>query len=268
MISPVPIPQESSIDTRHGPVSYAETGEGPIRLVLHSLLTDRTAFDDVADEMGGRFVAMDLPGFGSTEPAPASIDEYARRVASFVEAMGIDGEDLTLIGNGLGAFVALGTAIHHGSLLDRLLLVGCGAGFPDPAKVAFANMIGAVESGGMEAVIPIALRRIFTERYLETHPEMGETRAAVLRRTDPGAFVTACRALHTLDYRPLASKVSVPTLIVVGDEDQATPPRLAEELHALIEDSTLITLPGVAHAPQIQDPGGFITAIRPFLEER
>jgi 3-oxoadipate enol-lactonase len=129
-------------------------------------------------------------------------------------------------------------------------------------------MIEAVESGGMEAVIPIALRRIFTEHYLQTHPEMGEERAAVLRRTDPEAFVTACRALHTLNYLSLATTVTLPTWIVVGDEDEATPPRLAEELHELIEDSTLITLPGVAHAPQIQDPGGFVRAIRPFLEER
>jgi len=268
MISPVARSEESSIGTRHGPVSYAETGQGPARLVLHSLLTDRTAFDTVTGALGGRFIAMDLPGFGSTTHAPPSIDEYAHRVASFIEAKGLDDEELTLIGNGLGAFVALGTTIHHGDLVHRLLLVGCGAGFPDPAKTAFTNMIETVENGGMEAVIPIALRRIFTESYLQTHPEMGEERAAVLRRTDPEAFVSACRALHTLNYRSLATTVTIPTLIVVGEEDQATPPGLGEELHGLIEDSTLATLPGVAHAPQIQDPGGFVRAIRPFLEER
>jgi 3-oxoadipate enol-lactonase len=268
MISLVAILEESSIETRHGPVSYAGTGDGPIRLLLHSLLTDRTAFDDVGEALGGRRIAVDLPGFGSTSHAPPSIDEYAHRVASLIEAEGLGDEDLTLIGNGLGAFVALGTTIHHGELVDRLLLVGCGAGFPDPAKTAFTNMIEAVEKGGIEAVIPIALRRIFTETYLEEHPDMGEARAAVLRRTDPDAFVTACRALLSLDYRALAATVSVPTLIVVGEEDQATPPRLAEELHELIDDSTLITLPGVAHAPQIQDPGGFVEAIRPFLEGR
>jgi 3-oxoadipate enol-lactonase len=264
----VAILEESIVETPLGSVSFAETGEGPVRLVLHSLLTDRTAFDDLAEPMGGRFVAVDLPGFGTSDHAPPSIDEYAHRVAAFIETMGFDGEDLTLIGNGLGAFVALGTAIHHGALIDRLLLVGCGPGFPDPAKVAFTNMIEAVENGGMEAVIPVALRRIFTESYLEAHPEMGETRAAVLRRTDPVAFVTACRALHSLDYRSLAPTVTKPTLIVVGDEDQATPPPLAAELHELVGGSTLVTLPGVAHAPQIQDPGGFVSAIRLFLEGR
>jgi 3-oxoadipate enol-lactonase len=264
----VPILEESVIDTPLGAVSFAETGEGPVRLILHSLLTDRTAFDDVAEAIGGRFVAMDLPGFGSTDQAPPDIDDYAHRVASFIETMGFDGAGVTLVGNGLGGFVALGTAIHHGSLLDRLLLVGCGPGFPDPSKTAFTHMVEAVENGGMEAVIPIALRRIFTESYLEGHPAMGEARATVLRRTDPDAFVTACQALLSLDYRALVATVSAPTLIVVGEEDQATPPQLAEELHELIEDSTLITLPGVAHAPQIQDPGGFVDAIRPFLEGR
>ncbi len=259
---------ESFVDTRLGKVSFAESGEGPVRLVLHSLLTDRGAFDGVAGAMGGRFIAIDLPGFGSSDRAGPGIDEYAHRVAAFIEEMGLEDADLTLIGNGLGAFVALGTAIHHGSSIDRLLLVGCGAGFPEPAKVAFTNMIEAVETGGLEAVIPIALRRIFTESYLAEHPEMGEARTTVLRRTDPKAFVTACEALGSLDYSALAPSITNPTLILVGEDDQATPPQLAEDLHRLIEGSTLVRLPGVAHAPQIQDPDAFVNATRRFLEGR
>jgi len=264
----VAISAGSLLDTRLGRVSFAESGTGPVRMVLHSLLTDRDAFDDVAGAMGGRIIALDLPGFGSSDPAEPNIDAYANRVAVFIEEMGLDGEDLTLIGNGLGAFVALGTAIHHGTMFGRLLLIGCGIGFSEQAKGAFTNMIDAVEIGGLEALVPIALRRIFTETYLSEHPEMGETRAAVLRRTDPEAFVTACNALRSLDYSALASSVTNPTLIVVGEDDQATPPHLAEELHRLIQASTLIRLPGVAHAPQIQDPHGFVKATQRFLEGR
>ncbi|MEX1125829.1 MAG: alpha/beta hydrolase [Acidimicrobiia bacterium] len=262
------ISAESFVDTPLGRVSFAESGNGPVRLVLHSLLTDRGAFDEVAGAMGGRFIAIDLPGFGSSDPAEPSIDDYAHRVVAFIEKMGLEGEDLTLIGNGLGAFVALGTAIHHGSSIDRLLLVGCGAVFPEPAKIAFTNMIDAVETGGLEAVIPIALRRIFTESYLSEHPEMGETRATVLRRTDPEAFVTACQALRSLDYSGLAPSIANPTMILVGEDDQATPPQLAEDLHRLIEGSTLVRLLNVAHAPQIQDPDAFVNATQRFLEGR
>ncbi len=264
----MPASETRVVDTPLGKVSYADTGAGPTRMVLHSLLTDRTAFDDVIEPMGGRFVTLDLPGFGESDPAGPDIDEYAHRVGAVIEALGLEGDDLTLIGNGLGAFVALGTAVHHGDLFERLLLVGCGAGFPESAKGAFSTMIEAVSSGGMEAVIPIAVRRIFTEGYLAGHPDMVDARAEVLRQTDVMAFVTACTALQSLDYTGLASKVSNPTLIVVGEDDQATPPALAEELHALMEGSTLLRLPGVAHAPQIQDPEGFVNGTRRFLEGR
>jgi len=261
-------PVSTPVDTPLGAISYAERGEGPVRLVLHSLLTDRTAFDGVAEQIGGRFITLDLPGFGSSDPAPPSIDDYADRVAAFIETMAIGPDNLTLIGNGLGAFVALGTAIRHGGAFERLLLVGCGAGFPETAKGAFTAMIEAVSAGGMEAVIPIALRRIFTESYLVAHPDMAEERATVLRRTDPAAFVTACTALQSLNYTEAARTVANRTMILVGEDDQATPPRLAEDLHALIGGSTLVRLPGVAHAPQIQDPEGFLKATRQFLEGR
>lgn len=262
----MPILAQNVVETPRGRVSYAETGSGPTRLVLHSLLTDRNAFDRVVEPMGGRFIAMDLPGFGATDPASSDIDDYAHRVAALIETLKLDRP--ALIGNGLGAFVALGTAIHHGDVVDKILLVGCGAGFSEPAKDAFTNMIDAVEGGGIEAIIPIAMRRIFTESYVEQHPDMAAERAEVLIRTDPDAFVNACRALLALDYRALAHRVPNPTMILVGEEDQATPPLLAEELHSLMPGSTLVRLPGVAHAPQIQDPSSFVEATRQFLEGR
>ena len=262
----MPILAENMVETARGTVSYSETGSGPVRLVLHSLLTDRNAFERVTGPLGGRFIAMDLPGFGGTKAALPDIDDYAHTVAAFIETLELDRP--ALMGNGLGAFIALGTAIHHGDLLGRVLLAGCGAGFPEPAKVAFTKMIEAVEAGGIEAIIPIALRRIFTETYLEQHPDMAQERAEVLVRTDPDALITACRALQAVDYRSSALRVAHPTMILVGEEDQATPPHLAEELHGLISGSTLTRLPGLAHAPQIQDPAGFVSATREFLEVR
>lgn len=71
-----------------------------------------------------------------------------------------------------------------------------------------------------------------------------------------------------LDYSILAPSMTNPTLILVGEDDQATPPQLAEELHRLIEGSILVRLPDVAHAPQIQDPDAFFNATRRFLEGR
>ncbi len=256
-----------TVTTTKGRVSYAEIGDGPPIVILHSLLTDRQAFDRVIAHLPGRKVTLDLPGFGLSDRAAPNIEDYADAMAAATEV--ICGEESPrVIGNGLGAFVALGMAIRRPDLISRLVLVGCGAGFPEEAKSAFEKMIGLVSSDGMGAVTPVALRRIFTEDYLASHAGEVEERARVLAQTDPVAFIDACNALLALDFEDAVTDVTVPTLVVVGEDDQATPPAMAIQLHELLPNSELSILTGVAHAPQLQDPESFVNAIRRFLEGR
>jgi 3-oxoadipate enol-lactonase len=119
----------------------------------------------------------------------------------------------------------------------------------------------------MSAVTPTALHRIFTDEFLDAHPEEAAERARVLEAADPEVFVTACLALQKVDFTKGSSSLAIPTLIVVGDEDQATPPAMAAFLDGLLPDSRVVVLPGIAHAPQLQDPEGFIETISSFLEE-
>jgi 3-oxoadipate enol-lactonase len=163
--------------------------------------------------------------------------------------------------------VALGTAIRHGALFNRLVLIGCGTGFsPDAAKV-FDTMAGKVGAGGMATVVEIALGRIFTAAYLAVHPEAGEERRQVLLKTDPESFIIAAQALRSVDYSAQAPGVQNPTLIVVGSEDQATPPAMGEELARRMPAATFQLLPGLAHAPQLQDPAALVDAIWSFLPD-
>jgi 3-oxoadipate enol-lactonase len=256
----------ATVRTPLGAMSYAEHGAGPPMVLLHSLLTDRHAFDRVAESLPGRVIAVDLPGFGETSPAQPSIDDFAALISAGVDAVRGDDDPSTVIGNGLGAFVALGMGIADGSRLAGLILVGCGATFPEGAKPGLSGMVDAVESGGMAAVTPIALRRIFTEEYLADHPDEVEERSRVLANTNPEAFIAACRALQRVDFTEALSSIDLPTLIVVGEDDQATPPDMARALHTSLPDSKFVILQGVAHAPQIQEPSAFVDAIRDFLE--
>lgn len=255
------------VDTGLGRVSWDQIGSGPDLVILHSLLTDRHAFDPVlpALSQGRRVDLVDLPGFGDSTPVDSSMDAYADAVGAFLEAAGFDPSTTTLLGNGLGAFISLGTAIRHGERFHRLCLVGCGVAFPEEARATFATMAGRVEEGGMGSVVDVAVRRIFPDGHLAAHPELFDLRREVLVRTKPDAFVTACRALQRVDYRADAGAVSNPTLLVVGSDDGATPPPMAQEAHKLIPGSTLIELEGVGHAPQLQDPAGFLEAVEGFL---
>lgn len=256
----------NSVTTSAGQVTYGEKGRGRPLVILHSLLTDSRAFHSVVPDLPGRIITLDLPGFGGTDRVASGIEGFADLMAAAVRRLCSD-EPPTVMGNGLGSFVALAMAIRHPEAVDRLVLVGSGATFPEEARPAFANMASLVESDGMAAAAPVALRRIFTEDYLTRHPEQAEERTRVLAGTNPEAFITACRALEQVDLTERVGGITASTLIVVGSDDQATPPELARRLHDLLPDSRLVVLPGVAHAPQLQDPTGFVEAVQRFLEE-
>lgn len=258
--------EERIIQTSRGSVSFSSTGEGPDLVLLHSLLSNRHAFDRVVPRLAEDFTVhlIDLPGFGRTELQPASMDAYGDLIGAMLAEGGF-GPETALLGNGLGGFVALATAIRHGHTFGRLIIAGAGPGFPEDAKPAFAGMAANAGEHGMAGVVDVAVRRIFSEEYLAAHPEDLVDRREALLATDVTAFQRACEALKTLDYFEQVASITNPTLVVVGSDDQATPPALARQLVEAIPDSTYIELPGVAHGPQLQDPEGFLAVISPFL---
>ncbi len=255
---------QALVETPRGRVSYVESGTGTPLVILHSLLTDRRAFDGVIPSLPGRVIALDLPGYGRSDKTDPSIEAFADQMAAAVAEL--TDEPATVMGNGLGSFVALGLAIRHPDLVGRLILVGAGSTFPESARPAFANMAAIVEADGLSAVAPTAIRRIFTEDYLDSHPDEAAERVRVLETADPEVFVAACRALQHVDFTEDAGNVRVPTLIVVGEEDQATPPAMASALDEVLPNSRAVVLPGIAHAPQLQDPAGFIQTVHEFAE--
>ena len=252
--------------TSRGIISREVIGEGPDLVLLHSLLTDRNAFDPIIPALSARWRVhkVDLPGFGQSSRCEPEIDSFADSIGGLLEEGGYDPRATALVGNGFGAFVALGVAIRHVGSFGRLVLIGCGTGFAAAGQV-FEAMADKVAAGGMQAVVDIALRRIFTESYLADHPAEATQRSKVLLGTDPEAFTIACRALQTVDYTSSASQVRNPTLIVVGSEDQATPPAMGQSLAELIPGASFHLISGLAHAPQLQDPEALLAVVGSFL---
>jgi 3-oxoadipate enol-lactonase len=110
-----------------------------------------------------------------------------------------------------------------------------------------------------------AMRRMFPEPFIAANPEVVALREAAFRRIDPEVFAAACRALAALDLSEELAQIRNPALIVVGAEDQATPPALGRTLADRLASATLLELPGLGHCPHIQDPDAFVVAIAPFL---
>jgi pimeloyl-ACP methyl ester carboxylesterase len=248
-------------------LDFEEAGQGKDLLLLHSLLTDRGSFAPVVPVLAKtrRVLLLALPGFARSTPAGPSIEDYADRVATFLPSLSPRGRP-DVIANGFGGVIALALAARHGDRIGRLVLCDTAASFPESGRVPFRNMAAAVEKAGMAAIVDTAVKRIFTPDHLERHPEAAGERKEVLLRTDPVHFAAACRALATVDLRPLLGAIANPTLVVVGTLDSATPPELARELAAGIRGATLREIPDCGHCPPLQEPEKFLAAVRDFLD--
>lgn len=249
-----------------GTIDVAETGQGRPLILLHSLLADRTVFDRVAPTLAKtrRVILPDLPGFGGSSAAGADISSIADRVSQLFGALDLPRET-DVLGNGFGGFVASTLAIRHGDRFDRLILADTGLGFDEPGRAAFHGMAGRVREGGMNAVIQIAMRRLFPESFLASRPDIRAEREAALARTDPKLFALACEALARLDLSMEIGVIRNPTLVLVGELDAATPPPMSYSLAQAIAGARLVELPGLGHAPMAQDPDAFLSAISTFL---
>ena len=71
--------------------------------------------------------------------------------------------------------------------------------------------------------------------------------------------------LARLDLGDELARIQNPTLLVVGAEDQATPPALGRALADRLPKAILIELPGLGHCPHIQDSDAFVARVAPFL---
>jgi pimeloyl-ACP methyl ester carboxylesterase len=254
------------IATSNGPLTAARTGQGPDLVILHSLLTDRHAFDPVLPELSKNFqvTLFNLPGFHGSKPAAATMDAYVDRLRQGFENLAI-ARDAVLIGNGFGGTVALAFAIANPDRLNRLVLTDVAAGFPPEGREAFKIMADKVAADGLGAIADIAARRVFHAAYLKAHPQAVDERRAVLLKIDPVAFRAACAILMQADLMPKLSRVQTPTLVVCGELDQATPPPLNKALADAVPGARYVELPGCGHCPPLEQPQAFLAAIRDFL---
>jgi 3-oxoadipate enol-lactonase len=255
----------------HGALTAVRTGQktasGCDLVVLHSLLADRHAFDPVLPALAAkhRVTLFNLPGFHGSEPTVLPLmDAYVASIEDGFDEFKI-GNDAVLIGNGFGGTVALAFALAHPERIAKLVLSDAAACFPDEGRAQFAGMAAKVGEGGLGAIAEIAAKRVFSPAYLAAHPEKIEERKQVLLGIAPKAFLAACKILQEADLTPLLPRLKVPTLVVCGEFDQATPPALNKQIADKVAGARYVELPGCGHCPPLEQPEAFIAAIKEFV---
>jgi len=252
--------------TNNSPLDVAHGGNGRDLVLLHSLLADRSAFDAVTPmlEKNRRVWRINLPGYGRSAACGATIEDYADRIATWMDETGL-GVQTDVLGNGLGGFIAVALAIRHGARFSHLIVADALAGFPEAGKTPLRALAARVRAEGMGGALDIAIQRMFPPAFIASHPEVVAERKRILEKADASCFASACLALAAVEFKPALASIRNPALVMVGALDATTAPAIARELAAGIGGARFMEIPGVGHCPQIEDPQAFVAAVNGFL---
>lgn len=251
-------------------VEYFRSGAGPDLLLLHSLLTESSVFEEVLPALSAthRVTRVNLPGFGASSAVTlSSVADYADHVATVMDGLLLP-PSTTVFGNGFGAFVALELAIRHGTRVGGLIVADCVPAFPEPARAPFRAMAAKVREVGMPAVLDTAIGRMFPADFQARHPQVVARRKEMLAGADAQCFAQACLGLAELDLRPRLGGIRNRTLVMCGALDQTTPPALAREVADSIRGATYREIAGSGHCPMLEQPQTLVAAIEAFTGSR
>ena len=213
-----------------------------------------------------RVTLINLPGFhGSQPPLLALMDAYVAAIEDGFQEFDI-GNDAILIGNGFGGTVALAFAIAHPERIAKLVLSDAAAGFP-PRGPQGLRGDGAESRRGRarrdrrdrrQAGVFAGLSRRASgdDRGAQAGAARHRSEGVPGRLQDLAGGRSRCRCCIALQ---------VPTLVVCGEFDQATPPALNKAIAEKVAGARYVELPGCGHCPPLSSRRRFIAAIKDFV---
>jgi 3-oxoadipate enol-lactonase len=244
-------------------VQLSGPADAPPLLLLHSIGTNLHVWDAPAELLEGRFrlIRIDQRGHGLTSvtPGPTTIATLAEDALAALDALGIDAAHVA--GLSLGGMVAQSIASLAPERTLSLIAVDTALAIPPPEN--WHARAAAIRAGGMAAIVEGVIPRWVTPAFL-TDPAAGGLRQMLLR-TDPEGYAAAAEAIAAADLTASTSALRLPTLVIVGDQDVATPLAAAEAIRDAIPGALLAVIANAAHISTIERPADVAGAISRFL---
>lgn len=198
-----------------------------------------------------RVFRFDLPGHGGAAAHPAdSVHELTDRLLYTLDQAGV--RHFGYAGCAFGGAIGADVALRFPQRVASLALVATSPRFGTADEYRQRGVI--VRTNGLDPIARSAPERWFTPGFAGAQPAITDWAVQMVRTTDPGCYIAACEALATYDIREALGRITIPTLVVVGSEDQVTGPAQARTLVAGISDARLALVPGAAHLAPVEQP--------------
>lgn len=249
--------------------AYTLVGDphSPKRVVLiHSLAMDRGFWHPVAERLDASVLLYDCTGHGESEkPAgPYTVEGFADDLARLLDHLRWD--SALVAGASMGGCVALAFVKKYPRRVSALGLIDTTAWYGADAPRQWEERAQRALDGGLEALVDFQVTRWFSDAFRAAHPELVSQCVSTFLRNDLQAYAATCRMLGAADLRSMLSTIRVPTAVVVGEEDYATPVAMAEELRKGIAGSTLTVLKKARHLTPLEKPEEIAAQLQRLLQ--
>lgn len=218
---------------------------------------------------GWRLIAPDVRGFGgSTVDEPDEnprLDDYADDAIDLLHELRVT--SAVIGGLSMGGYVALAIARRQPSLPVALLLADSRASADTPeGRANRRSMLALVDREGASGVARDMMPKLLGRTTLETRPTVEPVVRRLIKPQSPAAIRGAIlRMMERPDSFDVLERLTVPTLIVVGEEDVLTPVDDARRMQAAAKHAELVVLPETGHLANLERPDLFNDAVRRFL---
>jgi pimeloyl-ACP methyl ester carboxylesterase len=253
-------------------LAYSDSGPGRVVVLLHGFPLSREMWREQLSGLGSiyRVIAPDLRGHGDS-PAPEGVytmDEMADDVIELLDTLHIT-ERVVLGGMSMGGYVALSLVARYPHRIRGLILMDTRAG-ADSLEVAANREVSArsvLSANSATPVVDAMLPRLFAPLTQEQRPERVEPMMTIMVKSSPAGVAGALRGMAVRpDRKDELSKISVPTLILVGEHDVITPPAEAKAMADAIPAARLEIIPGAGHMAPYENYSAANAAILQFLK--
>ncbi|MGD2124540.1 MAG: alpha/beta hydrolase [Desulfobacteraceae bacterium] len=273
------------VDLEDGRLYYESTGQGHPLVLIHGAWASQQWWRWQIPALSRYYhvVSLDVRGHGQSSPLEGtySVFGFARDLDAFLQKVGID--EVALVGWSMGGIVSIQYCLDHPSIVKALILIAT-RGHRNPkyklriilqylqARLHLLTDLAAPRKYDKESQRFPSEKAGWLEREARnmlspTAPKevMDWVMADITQHPRENYFEVA-RSLWNWEAGEALKKITVPTLVMVGDKDRWTPPRFSRLLHAAIPDSRLYIVENAGHCLPLERPDLVNAEIVRFLK--